>query len=48
LAEDAAWKFAKEHNIDLVTMNPALVVGPLLQPELNTSSAFVLEFVNGN
>ncbi|ESW21024.1 hypothetical protein PHAVU_005G034600 [Phaseolus vulgaris] len=48
LAEDAAWKFAKENNIDLVTMNPALVVGPLLQPELNTSSAMVLSLVDGS
>jgi len=48
LAEDAAWKFAKENNIDLVTANPALVVGPLLQPVLNTSSAAVLNLINGN
>jgi len=48
LAEEAAWKFAKEHNIDLVTINPGLVIGPLLQPELNTSSAFVLDFLDGN
>jgi len=48
LAEDAAWKFVKENNIDMVTMNPALVVGPLLQPELNTSSAMVLDLVDGN
>ncbi|KAL9321850.1 hypothetical protein ACSQ67_009903 [Phaseolus vulgaris] len=48
LAEDAAWKFVKENNIDMVTMNPALVVGPLLQPELNTSSAMVLDLVDGS
>ncbi|KAK8469266.1 hypothetical protein PHAVU_005G034666 [Phaseolus vulgaris] len=48
LAEEAAWKFAKEHNIDLVTINPALVSGPLLQPVLNTSAAAVLNFVNGS
>ncbi|WVZ00590.1 hypothetical protein V8G54_026659 [Vigna mungo] len=48
LAEEAAWKFAKENNIDLVTINPALVSGPLLQPELNTSAAAVLNFVNGS
>ena len=48
LAEEAAWKFAKENNIDLVTINPALVTGPLLQPVLNTSAAAVLNFVNGN
>ncbi|XP_027929072.1 cinnamoyl-CoA reductase 1-like [Vigna unguiculata] len=48
LAEEAAWKFAKENNIDLVTINPALVSGPLLQPELNTSAAAVLNFINGS
>ncbi|BAT93475.1 phenylacetaldehyde reductase-like [Vigna umbellata] len=47
LAEDAAWKFVKENSIDMVTMNPALVIGPLLQPELNTSAAMVLNLVNG-
>jgi len=48
LAEDAAWKFVKENSIDMVTINPALVIGPLLQPELNTSAAIVLNLVNGN
>ncbi|XP_061352036.1 cinnamoyl-CoA reductase CAD2-like [Gastrolobium bilobum] len=47
LAEDAAWKFAKENNIDMVTINPAMVIGPLLQPVLNTSAASVLNIVNG-
>ncbi|KAK4492367.1 hypothetical protein RD792_003172 [Penstemon davidsonii] len=46
-AENAAWKFAKENNIDLVVMNPALVLGPLLQPTLNTSSAVILNLING-
>ncbi|KAE9615803.1 hypothetical protein Lal_00017353 [Lupinus albus] len=47
LAEDAAWKFAKENNIDIVTINPAMVIGPLLQPSLNTSAAAVLNLING-
>ncbi|MED6209389.1 hypothetical protein PIB30_054190 [Stylosanthes scabra] len=47
LAEDAAWKFAKENNIDMVTVNPAMVIGPLLQPVLNTSAAVILNVVNG-
>ncbi|RDX94202.1 Tetraketide alpha-pyrone reductase 1 [Mucuna pruriens] len=42
LAEDAAWKFVKENNIDMVTINPAMVIGPLLQPVLNTSAASIL------
>ena len=39
LAEDAAWKFAKEKAIDIVTINPTVVIGPLLQTTLNTSTA---------
>ncbi|KAL3620357.1 hypothetical protein CASFOL_035269 [Castilleja foliolosa] len=47
LAEEAAWKFVKEKGIDLVTINPAMVIGPLLQPTLNTSSAAILNLING-
>ncbi|GAA0142280.1 dehydratase [Lithospermum erythrorhizon] len=47
LAEDAAWKFVKEKGIDMVTINPAMVIGPLLQPTLNTSAAAILNFING-
>ncbi|KAL7202519.1 hypothetical protein ACSBR1_034068 [Camellia fascicularis] len=48
LAEDAAWKFAKEKGIDMVAINPAMVIGPLLQPTLNTSSAAILNLINGS
>ncbi|BBG96412.1 hypothetical protein Prudu_005207 [Prunus dulcis] len=34
-AEEAAWKFAEGNGIDLVTINPSYVIGPLLQPSLN-------------
>ncbi|CAL0334251.1 unnamed protein product [Lupinus luteus] len=47
LAEDAAWKFAKENNIDLVSINPTMVEGPFLQPELNTSVYRILSLING-
>ena len=47
LAEDAAWKFVKEKGIDMVTICPAMVIGPLLQPTLNTSAAAVLNLING-
>ncbi|KAK9939435.1 hypothetical protein M0R45_016131 [Rubus argutus] len=47
LAEDAAWKFVKEKGIDMVTVNPAMVIGPLLQPTLNTSAAAVLNVIKG-
>ncbi|KAI7979448.1 Tetraketide alpha-pyrone reductase 1 [Camellia lanceoleosa] len=48
LAEDAAWKFAKEKGIDMVVINPSVVVGPLLQPTLNSTSAAILELINGS
>ncbi|KAM7497151.1 hypothetical protein LguiA_021565 [Lonicera macranthoides] len=47
LAEDAAWKFVKEKGLDMVTINPAMVIGPLLQPTLNTSAASILNIING-
>ncbi|XP_050387747.1 phenylacetaldehyde reductase-like isoform X2 [Argentina anserina] len=47
LAEEAAWKFAKEKGIDIVTINPGLVIGPLLQPTLNTSVGPILKLING-
>ncbi|KAI7980451.1 Cinnamoyl-CoA reductase 1 [Camellia lanceoleosa] len=48
LVEDAAWKFAKEKGIDMVVINPSVVVGPLLQPTLNSTSAAILELINGS
>ncbi|KAF3648582.1 hypothetical protein FXO38_18104 [Capsicum annuum] len=45
LAEEAAWKFAKQHGIDLITLHPVLVIGPFLQPTLNFSSEAMLNFV---
>ncbi|KAI3461117.1 hypothetical protein Pfo_017780 [Paulownia fortunei] len=47
LAEDAAWKFVKEKGIDMVAINPPMVIGPLLQPTLNTSCAAILNLING-
>ncbi|MBA0677989.1 hypothetical protein Goari_019358, partial [Gossypium aridum] len=46
LAEEAAWKFAKENGIDMVTINPGLVIGPLLQPTVNTSVEPILKLIN--
>ncbi|CAN1316673.1 Phenylacetaldehyde reductase [Linum perenne] len=47
LAEELAWKFSKENGIDIVTLNPGLVIGPLLQPTLNTSAESILNLVKG-
>ncbi|KAG8483636.1 hypothetical protein CXB51_022507 [Gossypium anomalum] len=45
MAEDAAWKFSKEKGFDMVAINPGMVIGPLLQPTLNTSAAAVLSLI---
>ncbi|KAK9715743.1 hypothetical protein RND81_06G186400 [Saponaria officinalis] len=47
LAETAAWKYAKEKGMDLISINPALVIGPMLQPHTNWSSDVVFNLVNG-
>ncbi|KAL8159412.1 hypothetical protein V2J09_000949 [Rumex salicifolius] len=46
LAEEAAWKLAKEKGIDLITTLPGVIVGPLLQPTLNFSSGVVASLIN--
>ncbi|KAH0726084.1 hypothetical protein KY284_001949 [Solanum tuberosum] len=45
LAEQAAWKFAKENGIDLVTLHPGLVIGPLPQPTLNFSCEAIVNII---
>ncbi|KAF9601750.1 hypothetical protein IFM89_022864 [Coptis chinensis] len=47
LAEESAWKFAKERGIDMVTIHPSVVIGPLLQPTLNESTSMVLNLIIG-
>ncbi|XP_057978566.1 phenylacetaldehyde reductase-like isoform X2 [Malania oleifera] len=47
LAEEAAWKFTKENKIDMVTIHPGLVIGPLLQPILNASVEVMLSLIQG-
>ncbi|KAK8621306.1 hypothetical protein V6N13_067744 [Hibiscus sabdariffa] len=47
LAEDSAWKFTKDNGIDMVSINPGMVIGPLLQPTVNTSVDQILKLING-
>lgn len=37
LAERAAWDFARESGVDLVVVNPGMVLGPLRNPTIGTS-----------
>ena len=47
LAEEAALKFVKENGIDLITMNPGYVIGPMLQSNINLTAEMILNLVNG-
>ena len=48
LAERAAWRFAEEDGrIELVSINPGMVLGPLQHPGLNTSLEAVQRLVAG-
>ncbi|GAU15278.1 hypothetical protein TSUD_03450 [Trifolium subterraneum] len=48
LAEQEAWKFAKEHNMDFITIIPPLVVGPFLSPFMPPSLITALSPITGN
>ncbi|KAM3316499.1 hypothetical protein ACQJBY_034552 [Aegilops geniculata] len=48
LAEEAAWKFSKDNELEIVVMHPTMVIGPLLQPTLNASVEVILNLINGS
>ncbi|KAJ4711381.1 cinnamoyl-CoA reductase 1-like [Melia azedarach] len=48
LAEAAAWNFAEENGINLVTIQPGFVIVPFLQPNLNFSVGLILNLINGD
>lgn len=47
-AEKAAWEAAKETGVDVVVINPATVLGPILPPVLNSSVAAILGLLKGS
>lgn len=47
-AEQAAWAHAKAHGIDLVTINPFMIVGPTLADQHNTSSDVLVSLCDGS
>ncbi|MCO5569054.1 hypothetical protein L7F22_022760 [Adiantum nelumboides] len=48
LAEMAAWKLAEELGLDVVVINPATVLGPMLQPTLNASLLLFVNLLKGD
>ncbi|KAJ7514325.1 hypothetical protein O6H91_23G039300 [Diphasiastrum complanatum] len=48
LAEHAAWDYAKKSGLDMVVINPAVVLGPLLQSTLNASTSHILKYLTGS
>ncbi|CAL4907150.1 unnamed protein product [Urochloa decumbens] len=47
-AEQAAWEFAKQNNMDLVTVIPSFVIGPSLPNELSFTASDVLGLFKGD
>jgi nucleoside-diphosphate-sugar epimerase len=47
-SEEVALEYGREIGLDVVTINPALVLGPLLQPVCNTSCQFLIYFLKGS
>nr|DAD45229.1 TPA_asm: hypothetical protein HUJ06_003459 [Nelumbo nucifera] len=48
VAEQAAWAVAEERGVDLVVVNPVLVLGPLLQSTVNASIIHILKYLTGS
>ncbi|PHU15306.1 Cinnamoyl-CoA reductase 1 [Capsicum chinense] len=48
VAEQAAWDEARDQGVDLVAINPVLVLGPLLQNTVNASVLHVLKYLTGS
>ncbi|KAF3325855.1 cinnamoyl-CoA reductase 2-like protein [Carex littledalei] len=48
VAEQGAWEAARERGLDLVVINPVLVLGPLLQPTVNASTIHILKYLTGS
>ncbi|XP_042517375.1 anthocyanidin reductase ((2S)-flavan-3-ol-forming)-like [Macadamia integrifolia] len=48
LAEKAAWKFAEENKIDLVTIIPCLMAGPAITPDVPSSICLAMSLLTGN
>eukprot|EP00884_Botryococcus_braunii_P020767 jgi/Botrbrau1/7374/Bobra.0316s0018.1 len=45
LAEKAAWEIAQENGLDLVTINPSFVVGPVISSRIEATSVLTLQAI---
>ncbi|XP_043712210.1 cinnamoyl-CoA reductase 1-like [Telopea speciosissima] len=45
VAESEAWEYAKQSGLDVVTVCPTLVIGPMLQSTLNSSSRAIVRLL---
>ncbi|KAJ6961663.1 cinnamoyl-CoA reductase 2-like [Populus alba x Populus x berolinensis] len=48
VAEQDAWDVARKKGVDLVVVNPVVVLGPLLQPTVNASILHILKYLTGS
>ena len=48
VAEQGAWDLARKKGLDLVVVNPVVVIGPLLQPTVNASTIHILKYLTGS
>ena len=48
LAELEAFAYAKKTGLDVVSLCPSLVIGPLLQSTVNASSSVLVDFLTGS
>ncbi|XP_004486421.1 cinnamoyl-CoA reductase 1 [Cicer arietinum] len=48
MAEKAAWEFSEKHGVDVVAVHPGTCLGPLLQKEMNASSAVLQRLMMGS
>ncbi|KAJ7009909.1 cinnamoyl-CoA reductase 2-like [Populus alba x Populus x berolinensis] len=48
VAEQDAWDVARNKGVDLVVVNPVVVLGPLLQPTVNASILHILKYLTGS
>ncbi|KAF6171566.1 hypothetical protein GIB67_018090 [Kingdonia uniflora] len=46
-AESQAFEYAKRSGLDMVTVCPAIIFGPMLQPNVNATSLYIPEIMKG-